>query len=401
MTCAASSSRTPTAASRARPGSGCRSATVAYAEDQLLARDMLAAGYAKVYRPDAAVIHSHDYAPLELLRRSFDEWRGLREVGAIAGPPAPVHAGPRRCSGRCATTWRSRAGRGPGRSSFDRRRVAAPPLAARARARRLGSRADHLPAGVRAGLLARAPDGRPGRRPSGLQAAPARSTPAVLQRPARGAPTSRSSITAGASCSPARHLPAAPGRARTRGARPHVDLGARPPGRAWYRREGRPVTIVMPTYGDPSTTLDAVGGCAARCDPARGRESWWSTTAASPRTRRGLRRVEGVELELAAENRGYAASVNRGLARAGRTTTWWCSTTMSSPTARWLESLQHAAYRRATPASSGRCCSTPTGASRRPARHRNLGAPRVVRPPLPLQAPRPRAGERARRPPWR
>ena len=33
---------------------------VAYAEDQLLARDMLAAGYVKVYRPDAAVIHSHD-----------------------------------------------------------------------------------------------------------------------------------------------------------------------------------------------------------------------------------------------------------------------------------------------------------------------------------------------------
>jgi len=61
---------------------------VAYAEDQLLARDMLAAGYAKVYRPDAAVIHSHDYRPLEQLRRSFDEWRGLREVGAIAEAPA-------------------------------------------------------------------------------------------------------------------------------------------------------------------------------------------------------------------------------------------------------------------------------------------------------------------------
>jgi glycosyltransferase involved in cell wall biosynthesis len=60
---------------------------VAYAEDQLLARDMLAAGYAKVYRPDAAVIHSHDYRLLEQLRRSFDEWRGLREVGAIAEAP--------------------------------------------------------------------------------------------------------------------------------------------------------------------------------------------------------------------------------------------------------------------------------------------------------------------------
>jgi glycosyltransferase involved in cell wall biosynthesis len=61
--------------------------TVAYAEDQLLARDMLAAGYAKVYRPDAPVIHSHDYRPLEQLRRSFDEWRGLREVGAISEAP--------------------------------------------------------------------------------------------------------------------------------------------------------------------------------------------------------------------------------------------------------------------------------------------------------------------------
>ena len=59
---------------------------VPYAEDQLLARDMLAAGYAKVYCPDAAVIHSHDYSPLDQLRRSFDEWRGLREVGAIEAP---------------------------------------------------------------------------------------------------------------------------------------------------------------------------------------------------------------------------------------------------------------------------------------------------------------------------
>jgi glycosyltransferase involved in cell wall biosynthesis len=63
---------------------------VAYAEDQLLARDMLAAGYAKVYCPEAAVIHSHDYPPIELLRRSFDEWRGLREVHAASAPAGPV-----------------------------------------------------------------------------------------------------------------------------------------------------------------------------------------------------------------------------------------------------------------------------------------------------------------------
>jgi rhamnosyltransferase len=51
-----------------------------YAEDQLLARDMLAAGFAKAYVPDAAVVHSHSYAPLAQFRRFFDEFRGLREV---------------------------------------------------------------------------------------------------------------------------------------------------------------------------------------------------------------------------------------------------------------------------------------------------------------------------------
>lgn len=53
---------------------------VAYAEDQQLAVDMLRAGYAKAYVPGAAVEHSHDYAPAERLRRSFDEGRGLHEV---------------------------------------------------------------------------------------------------------------------------------------------------------------------------------------------------------------------------------------------------------------------------------------------------------------------------------
>lgn len=53
---------------------------VTYAEDHQLALDMLRAGFAKVYAPGAAVEHSHDYSPGELLRRCFDEWRGLREV---------------------------------------------------------------------------------------------------------------------------------------------------------------------------------------------------------------------------------------------------------------------------------------------------------------------------------
>jgi rhamnosyltransferase len=53
---------------------------VAYAEDHLLAQDMLRAGFAKAYVPDAAVIHSHEYGTWDRLRRSFDEARGVSEI---------------------------------------------------------------------------------------------------------------------------------------------------------------------------------------------------------------------------------------------------------------------------------------------------------------------------------
>jgi glycosyltransferase involved in cell wall biosynthesis len=62
---------------------------VAYAEDRVLAIDMLRAGYAKAFVPTAAVWHSHDYTALRQLRRSFDEWRGLREVYGWREPADP------------------------------------------------------------------------------------------------------------------------------------------------------------------------------------------------------------------------------------------------------------------------------------------------------------------------
>jgi glycosyltransferase involved in cell wall biosynthesis len=65
---------------------------VAYAEDRLLARKMLEAGFAKVYKPDAAVLHSHAYGPLALLRRYFDEFRGLRETFGHVEPADPRRA---------------------------------------------------------------------------------------------------------------------------------------------------------------------------------------------------------------------------------------------------------------------------------------------------------------------
>ncbi len=53
---------------------------VDYSEDQAFGADLLAAGWQKVYHPDAAVLHAHDYELLEFMRRYFDEYRGLRQT---------------------------------------------------------------------------------------------------------------------------------------------------------------------------------------------------------------------------------------------------------------------------------------------------------------------------------
>jgi glycosyltransferase involved in cell wall biosynthesis len=62
---------------------------VPYAEDQLLGRELVEAGFAKVYHPDARVLHSHDYPPGEFFRRYFDEFRSLREVLGHVEPWGP------------------------------------------------------------------------------------------------------------------------------------------------------------------------------------------------------------------------------------------------------------------------------------------------------------------------
>jgi rhamnosyltransferase len=62
---------------------------VPYAEDHQLAHDMLAAGLAKAYVPDAAVVHSHDHPPLRALGRYFDDFRALAEVFGYREPATP------------------------------------------------------------------------------------------------------------------------------------------------------------------------------------------------------------------------------------------------------------------------------------------------------------------------
>jgi glycosyltransferase involved in cell wall biosynthesis len=122
---------------------------VPYAEDRVLAMDMLRAGYAKAFVPDAAVIHSHAYTSAERLRRCFDEWRGLLEVYGWREPASP---------GRIVGQLRGALGHARGEliregASRSQRRatlaaVTRHHLVCRAGAL-LGSRADRLPTPVR------------------------------------------------------------------------------------------------------------------------------------------------------------------------------------------------------------------------------------------------------------
>lgn len=138
---------------------------VSFAEDQLLATEMLAAGFAKVFVPDAAVIHSHDYPPLERFGRFFDEFRALREVHGHV-----EEVGVRHTLGTIRrNVARDRAfalARGYGDVTVDSLTF----HLARAAGAALGTRADRLPAGVRR-VLSR--EGRGGFEP-GLAQPPVR-----------------------------------------------------------------------------------------------------------------------------------------------------------------------------------------------------------------------------------
>jgi rhamnosyltransferase len=142
---------------------------VPYAEDRVLAIDMLRAGLAKAFVPAAAVIHSHDYTTTEQLRRCFDEWRGLREVYGWREPASPTHL---------LAQLRGELGHaraqliGDGASPACRRATLAAAgrhhLVCRAGAL-LGSRADRLPAGARRRLSL---EGRAGFSPLDLDREP-------------------------------------------------------------------------------------------------------------------------------------------------------------------------------------------------------------------------------------
>lgn len=148
---------------------------VPYSEDQAFGRDMLEAGWRKVYHPGAAVLHAHDYGPLEFMRRYFDEYRGLRQTTG--------HVEPFELTASARSVMRSVA--------EDRRWMAAQGVGGVEQARwvgrsaihhggrkvfsALGSRAERLPAAMRGGLSLESRDDGPadgGKTATGAQPSP-------------------------------------------------------------------------------------------------------------------------------------------------------------------------------------------------------------------------------------
>jgi GT2 family glycosyltransferase len=163
---------------------------VPYAEDRVLAIDMLRAGYSKAFVPDACVYHSHAYTTGEQFRRCFDEWRGLREVYGWREPAAPAYL-LARLRGALGQARAQLAREGAPRA---RRRAALAEVGSHQLARLagalLGSRSDRLPASVRRRLSL---EGRSGFSPlewshadgglDGLRGAD--TPPSAAERPAR------------------------------------------------------------------------------------------------------------------------------------------------------------------------------------------------------------------------
>jgi GT2 family glycosyltransferase/glycosyltransferase involved in cell wall biosynthesis len=125
---------------------------VAYAEDQAFGRDLLAAGWLKAYHPDAAVLHAHDYGALEFMRRYFDEYRGLRATTGHVEAFRPLHAlRTIRAETAADLRWLKQRGAPAGERARWATRASVHHGGRRVFSA-LGSRADRLPAGVRARL---------------------------------------------------------------------------------------------------------------------------------------------------------------------------------------------------------------------------------------------------------
>src|SRR3954452_19897919 len=115
--------------------------------------------------------------------------------------------------------------------------------------------------------------------------------------------------------------------------------------RNWYRRSGRPVAVVIPTYGDPTVTIETIKSVQKTVDRDKVRiivcDDGTPEEQLVP-----LREVKGIELVEGEENAGFAVNCNRGIRAAGQLDVILLNSDVIAHRG-WLEGLQHMAYQQA------------------------------------------------------
>lgn len=113
--------------------------------------------------------------------------------------------------------------------------------------------------------------------------------------------------------------------------------------RRWYRRHGRRVTIVIPSYRD-AELVSALVSALRRTTDAQRVSIIVSDDASGPDHVAALRTIDGIEVLAAEHNGGFSVNVNRGLRAADPTHDVVLLNSDVIPLRGWLESLQHAAH---------------------------------------------------------
>ena len=115
--------------------------------------------------------------------------------------------------------------------------------------------------------------------------------------------------------------------------------------RQWYRRHGRPVTIVIPSYRDAELVAQLVRHISRTTDRRRVRIIV-ADDASGPEHIAALRRIGGIEVIEGGKNGGFSANANRGLLAADPDHDVVLLNSDVIPQRGWLACLQHMARSR-------------------------------------------------------
>jgi GT2 family glycosyltransferase len=113
----------------------------------------------------------------------------------------------------------------------------------------------------------------------------------------------------------------------------------------WYKRHGRPVTIVIPSYRDAPLVRQLVAAIR-RTTPADGVQIIVADDASGPEHVAALHLIAGIEVIAGERNAGFSANVNRGLRAANRGDDVMLLNSDVIPRRGWIAALQRAATAR-------------------------------------------------------